>query len=244
MTEFAETAMRHYCRNDRIAKNADNFWKACRTKLKKPVENLNRAFCCRSCYESFYRRHCRVCNRSIEQPKHGERLVCKRSGCRTAYQQNRAYYEFDPSKTHPRIVLGETSSKNAHFTGVGEASGGRKWRQIAGPPLTPNQFHCAAVPDGPNCRWEGGAYERIEASNRAALKAAEQAEIEASGEFTEPEWREVISPDGVRCFVTRFRGCRAPAPIAPKIDADRVKALIEQIPDDLSIPTFLRRVPL
>jgi hypothetical protein len=32
----------------------------------------------------------------------------------------------------------------------------------------------------------------------------------------------------------------APAPIAPKAD-ERVKALIEQIPDDLSIPDFLRR---
>jgi hypothetical protein len=33
----------------------------------------------------------------------------------------------------------------------------------------------------------------------------------------------------------------APTPIATKVDDDRVKALIEQIPDDLSIPAFLRR---
>src|SRR6185437_11590535 len=30
-------------------------------------------------------------------------------------------------------------------------------------------------------------------------------EIEANGYFTEPDWKEVISPDGVRCFATRFR---------------------------------------
>jgi hypothetical protein len=76
----------------------------------------------------------------------------------------------------------------------------RSWRQIAGPPLTPSQFHCATL--------GGSAMDevmRIEAKNRAVLQAAEQAEIEANGYFTEPDWREVTSPDGVKCFVTRFR---------------------------------------
>jgi hypothetical protein len=41
-------------------------------------------------------------------------------------------------------------------------------------------------------RWE---YRRIEAKNRAALKEAEQAEIESDGYFTDPDLREVISPD-------------------------------------------------
>jgi hypothetical protein len=67
----------------------------------------------------------------------------------------------------------------------------------------------------------------IKAKNRAALKAAEQAEIEANGEFTEPGWREVINPDGVRCFVTRFR------------DATPHQARSKQAADDLSIPPFL-----
>jgi len=49
----------------------------------------------------------------------------------------------------------------------------------------------------------------------------------------------VISPDGVRCFVTQFSNVL----IAPEIDAERVKALIEQIPDDLNIPDFLKREP-
>src|SRR5262249_48255620 len=63
--------------------------------------------------------------------------------------------------------------------------------------------------------WGGGDYRRIEAKNRAALKAAEQAEIEATGEFAEPDWHEVVSPDGVRCLVTRFRDqdrCHDPVP--------------------------------
>ena len=112
------------------------------------------------------------------------------------------------------------------------------WRIIAGPPLTASQFHCATVPDGPNCQWKGGEFERIEAKNQAALraaeqalKAAEQAEIETNGYFTDPDWREAISPDGVRCFVARIHDTAAPPP---------VKAT-PSIPDDLSIPDFLLR---
>ena len=85
---------------------------------------------------------------------------------------------------------------------------GRRWKFVAGT-LSPTAFYCATVPDGPGCKWEGGSFERIEAQNRAALKslsamlrAAEEAEIEANGYFNEPDWREVVSPDGVRCFVT------------------------------------------
>ena len=37
--------------------------------------------------------------------------------------------------------------------------------------------------------------------NRKHWREAERAEIEANGCFAEPEWREVISSDGVRCFV-------------------------------------------
>jgi hypothetical protein len=64
----------------------------------------------------------------------------------------------------------------------------------------------------------------------------EQAEIEANGYFTDPEWREVISPDGVRflsapsaCLVTRFRAAAVTEQIRPPM------------PEDLSIPAFLRR---
>jgi hypothetical protein len=77
------------------------------------------------------------------------------------------------------------------------------------------------VPDGPNCRREDGRYRRIEAGTER---------------FTDPEWREVISPDGVRflsapsaCFVTRFRAAAVTEQIRPPI------------PEDLSIPAFLRR---
>ncbi|MFY9836116.1 MAG: hypothetical protein WAK55_06530 [Xanthobacteraceae bacterium] len=37
---------------------------------------------------------------------------------------------------------------------------------MAGPDPGPSAFHCATVPDGPNCKWEGGAYNRIEAARQ------------------------------------------------------------------------------
>jgi hypothetical protein len=39
-------------------------------------------------------------------------------------------------------------------------------------PIMANQYHCATVPDGPNCEWANGEYERIEAKKRAAPKTA------------------------------------------------------------------------
>jgi hypothetical protein len=106
---------------------------------------------------------------------------------------------------------------------------GRTWQVIAGE-ISPNAFHCAAVSDGPNCRWKGGEYERVEAKNRAALIAADEAAIEANGYFTDPDWRAVVSPDGVKCFVTSFA--------AP---ARRALALPQPLTADLSIPDFLKR---
>jgi hypothetical protein len=105
------------------------------------------------------------------------------------------------------------------------------WLQIAGPPLTASQLHCATLP--------GTAMDdamRIEAKNRAALKAGvEEAEIEANGYFTEPEWHEYVSPDACekyhgRSWVTRFHSAAKPT-----------QSAVLPIPKDLSIPAFLER---
>jgi hypothetical protein len=103
----------------------------------------------------------------------------------------------------------------------------RPWRQIAGPPLTPSQFHCA-TPGGSAM----DEVKRTEAKNRTAMEAAEQAEVEANGYFTEPDWQEAVSPDGVRCDVTRFR---------PVTTTKAQIAAASAIPDDLNVPPFLDR---
>ena len=45
----------------------------------------------------------------------------------------------------------------------------RPWHIVAGPELTTSQFDCATAPDGPDCRWEGGSWQRIEAHNKGML---------------------------------------------------------------------------
>lgn len=80
--------------------------------------------------------------------------------------------------------------------------------------------------------------EAVAAANRQNARfwreAMVELPIEASGDyFTEPEWREVISPDGVRCYVTRFR----------QTVTSGSSWSAATIPDDLSIPGFLKRTP-
>jgi hypothetical protein len=55
-------------------------------------------------------------------------------------------------------------------------------------------------------------------------------------EIIEPhEWHTVTSPDGVTCQVARWRPAVAP------VDGERLQHYRQQIPDDLSIPAFLKR---
>jgi hypothetical protein len=91
MVDFNETAMRHYCRNQK-----------CRSKLPTPVSNERDAFCARGCHTSFYRAHCRVCETVIKQPSRSERLISNKSKCRNAWKAGSALGRYHPS---PSVVL-------------------------------------------------------------------------------------------------------------------------------------------
>jgi hypothetical protein len=222
MTDF-NAALRHYCRNPK-----------CRTKLKQPVANLHKAFCSRGCHDSFHLKRCVVCEAEKPPRSTARRKLCRRPKCEARYRQNRGLYAFPGAGTGHT----ENAVRNLDKSGVQTGTFGDRppsgsahasWRIVAGPGLTPSQLHCATVPDGPNCEWSGGEYERIEAKNRAALKQVE--------EFI--EWREVISPDGVRCFVAR---CREVIARVDGVPSDwRPCAPRNPVLDDLSIPDFLKR---
>jgi hypothetical protein len=62
------TELRHRCRNQR-----------CRSKLPEPVENPHRAFCCRGCFEQFYRTRCLVCE---TRKHHQRRQLCGHVNCK------------------------------------------------------------------------------------------------------------------------------------------------------------------
>jgi hypothetical protein len=211
--EFAETAMRHYCRNPK-----------CRMRLPVPVSNEREAFCTRGCYSSFYLHRCRVCEGRIEQPKCTTRLICKKSKCRNAWEARSGFGRYAEASSR------DSSQKVPVNSGSASASDPVGWRQIAGPALTPNQFHCATL--GGSAMDE---VRRIEAKNKAPLKEAEQAEIAANGEFTDPEWHEIVSSYGVRCFVTNIMK------VITKTITTQTITTEMAIPDDLSIFGFLRR---
>src|SRR5439155_15945047 len=90
-------ALRHYCRNSR-----------CRTKLREPVENEHAAFCCRGCFEQFYRSRCAVCERDLSRdPMTGEAVKLGRKFCGQKCQREhrrfpRVYSVFASGSYTPR----------------------------------------------------------------------------------------------------------------------------------------------
>jgi hypothetical protein len=168
----ASAALRTRCRDPK-----------CRGALPAPTGDLRRTFCCRGCYERFHRTRCRVC----AEPSPNGRLHVRK--CSYAHKQNPDLYAYKKllnssngglSPKRPR------DERNPIKTGIKTRT--RSW----GPTLTDDQFWLATLPnhDAP----------RVARINRGYWEAAEQAKIKANGNFAEPEWREAISSDGVRCF--------------------------------------------
>jgi hypothetical protein len=207
MTEFTND-LRQRCRNQK-----------CRMKLPTPVSNEREAFCCLSCYEIFYRRRCRVCERAIEQSKRGRRIICKKAACRNAWKAKLGFGRYRPSSN------AGITQKATNFTGSKQPSErDRGWRVIAGA-LTPSQLHCALV----------GADEAIEAMRRSNARRWREANAAM-------ELHCLIKRDSAPVNVTG--GYRFPD--APAIDLRQTTPVATEPPavvtgDGLDIPDFLRR---
>ena len=103
MTETEK--LRHYCRNTH-----------CRTKLEAPVENEHHAFCCRFCFESFYRSRCRVCEKAL---RNARLTYCRPpNGCKAEARKWPGKYAF-PSSGVPQAVFCTASESYADSTGLG-----------------------------------------------------------------------------------------------------------------------------
>jgi hypothetical protein len=117
---------RRYCRNPR-----------CRSKLLAPVENEHRAFCCRGCFEAFYRKRCLVCERDITvDPMTGRRRALRQSHRKFCGRKCRA-----EAARFPHVYTWEASSPtelkahstSAHFTGLETALKSGRPPSICGP---------------------------------------------------------------------------------------------------------------
>jgi len=181
----------------------------CRAKLPTPVANKREAFDAKGCFDSFYRYRCLKCERDMPRNAEHQR-VCYRAECKKAWRDGLVISRFLGLGSGPVITPTKKAAKPGTFSGE---KAGRGWRVVAGPSLDPRSLAATTL--------------SAEVPRRRRVGLSE----EMGGRFTEPRWQEVVSADGVKCFVTRFRDEQAPSELP-------TTALI---PDDLSIPDFLRR---
>jgi hypothetical protein len=217
LTEFT-AELRHHCRNPK-----------CQSKLKAPVTNPRNAFCARGCNTGFYRSRCRVCEQSFER-RNERQHICSRRKCRAAFKLDKAHYlRFSSNDASSSIHPLKKAAKTGVRRGTQRAA---SWRFVAGE-LTALQFHCATVPDGPDCDWKGGDLERTERRNQAALDA----------HFDKLDAEAVARDFCVVCRREDDLTDRAGETVCHGCCEQRGKAMHGpwQIPADLSIPDFLKR---
>jgi hypothetical protein len=214
MTEFKQD-MRHYCRNPR-----------CRSKLPEPVSNPREAFCAPGCHSAFYRRHCLVCEAPMER-RTEHQLVCGKRACRNALRAGLGFGRYhvssrviSPSKNADSIgVESRLKLERASPTPAAEHSTGT-WSELrviaAGEPITANAYHAAVI-------GAGAALAEADRVNGAHWRAAKAGKAGYG------------PPD-----VVPATSSAVPMPSKPAVPQGRPAGL-PAIPDDLSIPAFLRR---
>jgi hypothetical protein len=155
--------VRHRCRNPR-----------CGAKLKPAVANPRDAFCRPGCFDSFYRRHCLVCERSIIRGSERQ-ILCGRVKCKRDFQRHRERFE---GTRYLHMVLVPNASRNPIKSGLKIGTlDGRPFAQIAGAELTPTSLRLATLPLDPElvARLERAHRPFVEAlrkSKRAATRKA------------------------------------------------------------------------
>jgi hypothetical protein len=151
----------------------------CRSKLLTPVSNEREAFCCRGCYQSFYLHRCIVCEDKIERTT-ANRKICKKSKCRNALAAGEGFGWYHANSAKPSHV-----PKNLEPMLETAAA-----QQVLSASDTPGRAK----------RLPRFGVERAIKANRARIVGPQRvlnAEIGASS------GREVVSPDGVVCYVIR-----------------------------------------
>ena len=96
------TALRHFCRHDR-------------TKLAEPTDNPRRAFCCRGCFNSFYRSRCRVCESPVRRRTEWQKTCIDRR-CKAEMRRFPLVYSW-PEKAHNTRQNDSRASETSDFIG-------------------------------------------------------------------------------------------------------------------------------
>jgi hypothetical protein len=182
--------------------------------------------------------------------KQESQKVCRKSKCRSAWRAGSGFGRYAASSD------AKLASKTPDSIGSKPADKPDRPRIVAGAPSTPSLFHCATVPDGPDCEWKGGTYQRLEANNRRTLEEEHFASKlpkpsnNVAFDYCAACGREddlvdqKVTLDG---WITLCCGCRDKWLLGRYIAGLELQAqyaeMLAQIPDDLSIPDFLRATP-
>jgi hypothetical protein len=124
----------------------------CKMKLPEPTSNAREAFCCRSCYQSFFLHRCIVCEGAIGRTT-ANRKICKKSKCWNALKAGLGFgrYHGNPTQTYQSLKNPELMQETAAAQQVSSASKPVEraygpWRQIAGRTLPRPELRLAACP--------------------------------------------------------------------------------------------------
>ena len=124
--------------------------------------------------------------------KSSSQKTCQRRRCSAHFRELKRHILLGRYHTSPGVNL---TSETAMKIGVCGSSQWRPTHRIVAGSLYTDQLRLATI---------GAAYGNCPFKfDRDLNRKHWQASIEVNGDFTEPEWREVISSDGVRCFVAR-----------------------------------------
>jgi hypothetical protein len=214
MTNFTET-LRHYCRNPR-----------CRSKLPSPVSNPREAFCARGCFNSFYLHRCLVCEGPLQR-KREDQKVCRKAKCRNTWRLGSGFGCYAGSSN------ANSASETPDFIDLkAPPKPDRPWRFVAGPELSASALHCATV----------SGDQAIQVINRTNARHWREYNVKAE------EWSLITRHDPPVNLTGGYNFPSAPvittpAPIIRLSRPVKETAPSVPIPDDFSIPEFLRRPP-
>ena len=190
----------------------------CRSKLPEPVANPRDAFCARGCFQSFYLRRCLVCEGPLTRKRENQR-VCRKPACHATFRADQCTSRYLPSsraskasKTLDSIGLKQAPKRDRRP--VEHWSG--TWTPlhvVAGPPISAESYYGA-------CVGAGQALAECDRQNELHHKAAKA---------------------GKHGYRRTDRKPKGAATDSPPTLPDDVTARRLPIPDDLSIPTWLRR---
>jgi hypothetical protein len=105
--------------------------------LAVPTDNHHKAFCTPDCYNRFYTRRCKVCEKELPREASPQRNCCRSGKCQADFRKYRHTYTF-----------GKVDAKSPCGTGAKSAvTDDRAYRIVAGPELSDFALWAGTLPD-------------------------------------------------------------------------------------------------